>query len=268
MNRFHPNTDKLIDTLQTTSWHAILLSGPKGVGLERVSDAISNNTSIVILPDATKANPIISVETVRTLYEQTRGKSISDQYVIIHDADTMTHAAQTAFLKLLEEPGDTIRFILTSHRHEHLLPTIHSRVSRHTIQPLTAKQSDEFMTLLGVKDEKTRTQLKFIAEGLPDELEKLVNDKEYFQASSQLVTDAKQLLAAPIYEKLILVNSYREDRSAALHLIEAATNIVRKGLSHKPSHELVTQLERLLEAEKRLRANGSVRLVLARLVLQ
>lgn len=269
MHRFHPRTEQLIDTLQTGSWHAILLSGPAGVGLHHVSDAIHGGTSIVAIhPDDTKAAPLISVETIRTLYEQTRGKSTSHQYVVIHDADTMTSAAQTAFLKLLEEPGDTVRFILTSHRHERLLPTVHSRLQHHTVQPISTQQFDELMTSLGVKDQKTRTQLRFIAEGLPDELEKLVTDKEYFEARSKLVTDAKTLLSAPMYEKLLLVNSYREDRGAALRLVEAAINIVRKSISLKPAHALVKQLESLLQAENRLRANGSVRLVLARFVLQ
>lgn len=268
MHRFHPQTDQLIDSLKNASWHAILLSGPNGIGLERVSDSITGGTSIAIRPDETKANPIISVETIRTLYEQTRGKSTEHQYVVIHNADAMSHAAQTAFLKLLEEPGDSVRFILSSHRHEQLLPTIRSRVQHHTIQPLSDEQTQKFISFLGVKDQKTRTQLQFIANGLPDELEKLVSDKEYFEASSKLVTDAKQLLSAATYDKLLLVNSYREDRSVALQLVEAAINIVRKSLSAKPSHSLVEQLESLLAAEARLRANGSVRLVLARLVLQ
>lgn len=268
MNRFHPQTEKLIENLRTAPWHAVLLSGPRGIGLQHISDAIHSGTAIIIRPDDTKASPVISVETIRTLYEQTRGKSSSDQYIVIQDADTMTGAAQTAFLKLLEEPGDTIRFILTSHRHEHLLPTVRSRLQHYTVQPLSPEQSDDFMTFLGVKDLKTRTQLRFIAEGLPDELEKLVNDKEYFEANTKLVTDAKLLLAGKVYNKLLLVNSYREDRSAALQLIEAATNIIRKSLSLRPSHELVEQLENLLMAETRLRSNGSVRLVLARLVLQ
>lgn len=257
----------LIETLQNSAWHAVLLSGPKGVGLARISDVITGPVSITILPDETKANPIITVETIRTLYEQTRGKSTQDQYVVIHNADTMSHAAQTAFLKLLEEPGDSIRFILSSHRHEQLLPTVRSRLQHHTIQPLSSEQTQDFISSLGVKDQKTRTQLQFIADGLPDELEKLVNDQEYFEASSKLVTDAKQLLSATPYDKLLLVNSYREDRATALQLVGAAINIVRRSLSTKPSHGLIEQLDSLLAAETRLRANGSVRLVLARLVL-
>lgn len=263
-------TTALVESLRAASWHAILLSGRAGVGLTSAVRDIHNNSPdiLTISPDPTKKTPHITVETIRDLYEQTRGKSTTNQYVIVRDAHTMTGAAQTAFLKLLEEPNSSVRFILTTDQPERLLATVRSRLQHHRIHPLTLQESDTFIKQLGVTDAKKLAQLRFIAEGLPDELERLATDDEYFKNASALVKDAKDLLSVPSYDKLLVINGYRDDRVRAMLLIRAAINIVRKSLSTKPSGDHVVQLERLLEAEDRLRENGNVRIVLSRLVLQ
>ena len=268
MSIFHSTTDALIAQLRDHGTQSVLLSGPKGVGLLEVARHITqgNQTSFVS-PDETKASRPISAEMIRDLYDMTRSKSVGRQYIIISEADAMTKSAQGAFLKLLEEPNASIYFILISSKPDELLPTIRSRVQHHVVAPITSEQSATYLTELGINNETSRKQLLYIAEGLPEELARLATDEPYFAESVQRMKDAREMLQAPLYKRLLVINGYRDNRIKAQQLVMFATNMTRRSLSQRPQKSLVTQLDRLLQASEALQANGNVRLTLTCLVV-
>ena len=179
----------------------------------------------------------------------------------------MTSSAQTAFLKLLEEPGTNIHFILPSHQPNTLLPTILSRVQQHAARPITRHQSEEYLTALGVTDATKRQQLLFIASGLPEELQHLVDDEMYFNEAAQRIKDARDLLQSNTYDKLLIVNKYKDNRKNALLLVRSMIKITRRSLTQHVQPSLVKQLERLLEVEEALLANYNIRLQLTQYVV-
>lgn len=71
----------------------------------------------------------IKIEELRQIqnYLKFHPLEASRKVCLINDADRMTTAAQSAFLKTLEEPRDNTLFILISAQPEALLPTIRSR---------------------------------------------------------------------------------------------------------------------------------------------
>lgn len=257
--------------------HALIISGPKGVGLAKAARYFGeklNGTVQTIHPTDSKSEKIdlengtVTVESMRRLYEQTRAATPRAQVVVISQAERMSPAAQGAFLKLLEEPRDRLHFVLLSSEPQRLLPTIRSRTQTVVLQPVSASESRELLSSLGVTDSKKLTQMLFIGGGLPEELTRLASDDEYFEAEAALALDAKQLLQAPLYDKLVLVNKYREDRARALDMLDKAAAMLHVSLSRTSDAKLAQQLDKLLLTETKLRANGNVRLNLARFVLQ
>lgn len=73
----------------------------------------------------------ISIEEVRALKKQIyqRPVSLSYKLVIIKDADQLTHEAQNALLKILEEPPAHAIIVLTTNSQKNLLPTVVSRLT-------------------------------------------------------------------------------------------------------------------------------------------
>src|SRR5439155_14938480 len=63
--------------------------------------------------------------------------------VIIDQADTMLAPAQSALLKVLEEPPPATVFILVTSRPDMLLPTVHLRCPRLRFQSAEREQIDE-----------------------------------------------------------------------------------------------------------------------------
>lgn len=266
----HKRTEEFIHHTEDNLPQSLLVTGLTGVGLLTIARLIASSHSQhvhVVQPlDAGKLKSI-GVELIRDLYETVRTKSQDKRVIIIDDADSMTHSAQNAFLKLLEEPSSQTYFILLSHHADRLLPTIQSRVQRQEIQPVNSTQTAEYLDTLDVNDVRKRQQLIYIADGLPAELHRLVHDDEYFEASAQRMKDARELLRASTYEKLLIAHRYRENREQAIGLIEAALHITRRTLSDNAQTGLVKQLSALTTAYDGLQANQNIRLCLARLVI-
>lgn len=252
---------------------SILISGRKGLGLSTIAHWIKlSDFAVTLQPQNSKEqidneNGTITVEMIRRLYEQTRAKQTSRQTIIIDDADRMSHAAQSAFLKLLEEPGVATSFILTSHQPEKLLPTIRSRVQQTVIEPITTEQTQEFIDSLGVSDATKKIQLQYIANGMPAELTRLVRDDDRFAARANIISDARDLLQGDAYKKVLVVQKYRSNRVLALQLIDSAMAMLRQTMSTKPSTIIVGQLEQLLDTRERISNNYSVALQLMQFVL-
>lgn len=268
----HPASKNILSRLRQNPPQSLLLSGPKGVGLRQIATRlIDAPVAAELYPQDAKEQPdengTITVEIVRRLYEQTRAKQTKQQVIIIDNADRMSRGAQSAFLKLLEEPGLHTIFILTSHQPATLLPTILSRVQHTVLRPATNEQTRDLIEQLGVVNAVKQTQLHYIAGGLPAEITRLVADDEQFAAYASVIGDARQLLQGDTYQKAIVVQKYKSDRVATLRLVDSAIAILRRTLSAKPQQTLVGQLERLLEVREHIASNYSPNLQLMQFVL-
>ncbi len=276
MNRLfiNPISEKNILKLVKRLPQSLLLSGDDGVGLSNIGKYIAeirNVKPILILPEKDEKidieNGIINVEIMRRLYEDTRTKPRGDRIIIIDYADRMTNQAQNAFLKLLEEPGDGTYFILVCHSPSKMLPTILSRVEKIQVRNITRSQSEELLDLLKVTDKTKRNQILFIAEGLPATITNLVNNAEYFEKSSQIVCDARELIRGNQYKKLLIIQKYKDNRLGALSLILNMTKILKLSLTSNPQPEAINRLDVVLDAYDQIEANGNIRLVLASTVI-
>jgi DNA polymerase III delta prime subunit len=268
----HPVTKTMLTKLQANLPQSLLISGQKGIGLRTIAKSLGGQAvAVEIQPQDAKGNisenGTISVEMIRRLYEQTRTKRTSQQLVIIDDADRMSHGAQSAFLKLLEEPGSHTVFILTAHTPDKLLPTIRSRVQHTALRPATSAQTQELIASFGGINPTRLTQLLYLADGLPAEVARLVADEESFALRAAIIADAKELLQGSGYQKSIVVQKYRNDRTGALQLVDGMVAILRRTLSAKPQQTLITQLERLLAIREHIASNYSVSLQLMQFVL-
>jgi len=253
---------------------ALLLTGPVGIGLSTIAKYIGSevgNVTLTVLPEKDEKvdidKGVISVDSIRRLYTQTRSIQTGKLIIIIDYAERMGRQAQNAFLKLLEEPGEGIYFILATHTPSRLLPTVSSRAQSLELRPISQKQTEVFLDNLGVTAVKKRAQLLFMASGLPAEMVRLAQDDEYFESRATIMRDARDLLQGTTYKKLLVANSYKDDREAVLTLLIDASHILKRSISDKPQESLVAQINALLYAYQQIQANGNIRLCLARLVL-
>jgi DNA polymerase III subunit delta' len=265
----HPATQTRANNLLKDLPQSLLVSGPAGIGLTGVVEYFATQLKTplqVILPEKDDKvdieKGVISVDSVRRLYDMTKTIESGRRIIAIDYAERMGHQAQNAFLKLLEEPGLNTHFILMSHEPSRFLPTILSRVQHIELRPITLEQSNEVLDELGVTDAKKRSQLLFMASGLPSELARLAEDDEYFIKRSQIVRDARLFVQGNAYERLKVAQQYKDSRQDALLLVNDAMNMLRTAVKEGQS-DLVPVINSLLKTYERIEANGNVRLQLA-----
>lgn len=271
MQLLHPATQALIESYGPNLPQGMIISGPKGVGLSGVVAMIVRQLKalqITVLPmkddtvDLEKG--VITVASIRQLYDQTKTISKRPQVVVIDYAERMGPGAQNAFLKLLEEPPLNTYFVLLTHDAKVLLPTIHSRTQHIEARPISTAQSEMLLDTLKVLDSTKRTQLLFIADGLPAELQRLVADEALFMKRAQIVRDARTFVQGRKYEALTLAQKYKDDRAASLVLLEDAMKLLRRSAAKQPdAAQVLSKIQALLSVYERIRANGNVRLQLA-----
>lgn len=256
--------------------HALGLVGERGVGLLSAATYLANGAKATVetlYPEKDeKINQEagrITIDIIRRLRSSTRVKSTVQRCVIITAADTMTHEAQNAFLKLLEEPGENLSFILLIHQQDRLLPTVRSRLQLCTVHPVTAKQSELLLDRLNVTDGKKRQQLLFLASGRPAALTRLVENTTLFESEAAALRQARTFVQGSIYQQLMVCHALKNSRADAQRLVFYAMNIMKHDIHTKKSidEKKLSHLVKLEQAAIRLKANGNPRLVLAEVAL-
>ncbi len=270
----NPASEKTLIAITKNMPQSLLLTGENGVGLSVAGLYIAELVQIeptIILPEKDEKidldKGIISVDIMRRLYDETRTKTSGERIIIIDYAERMTSQAQNAFLKLLEEPGLGVHFILVSHSLSKLLPTILSRTEKLEIKPITEVQSNQLLDDLNVNDKTKRSQLLFIASGLPAELTRLINDETYFTKRGLTVRDARDLINGNNYQKLLIAQRYKDDRAGVLVLLLDMANILKHSIVTSPQIDKISRIDAILDAYQQIESNGNIRLCLARMVL-
>ncbi len=271
--RFSDQASQYVARLSKSLPQAILISGTRGVGLSTLAKHIAyqNGTLLELvepeLKTSSSTQATISVEKIRNLYVHTRVKFDTPHFIIIDDAETMNHVAQNALLKLLEEPGVSIHFILTTHTPDLLLTTIRSRTQVFVIPKISELESRRLLTSLSIADEMDVRRLLYVAEGLPAELTRLANNKSDFAALLERVQLARDFVQGTTYHKLVTLQSLKDDRRGTLAFVDMAILLLRRSLSASPNRSTIEQIDRLINASSAIQMNGNVRLQLMRAVV-
>jgi len=270
----NPTSEKLLLAITKKLPQSLLITGEHGIGLSTIGKYIAElhkTIPVIVLPEKDEKididKGVISVDSMRYLYNETRTKTNKKRIIIIDYAERMTQQAQNAFLKLLEEPGENTYFIIVSHSISKLLPTILSRVKRVDIKPITTEQSKQLLDSLNIKDETKRSQLLFIAEGKPAELTNLCNNEEKFNQRSASIRDAREMLRGNLYQKLLIIQRYKDNRISVLLLLSDIANMLKLSIFSHPQIDTIDRIDTVLHAQQQIEANGNIRLCLARMVL-
>lgn len=267
---FHPATKLQLESYASNLPGALLITGAEGVGLTSAAQFVSANTkavSFTVLPEKDEEVDIekgsITIESIRRLYDLTKTIEPNGRVIIIDYAERMAKPAQNAFLKLLEEPGEGTHFILLTHLPGLLLPTILSRTQRLDMQLITKQQSEILLDDLKVRDERQKAQLMFIAGGLPAELSRLVLDKSYFEARSNIIKDAREFVTGNAYSRLLIAKKYKDNRLDALVMISDSMRLLQNTLANGGDTATITKITQLEQLYARIQGNANVRLQLA-----
>lgn len=251
--------------------HGMLITAPRGFGVNEIARELAyklDDSFVQVMPEAkNKSSPKITVSSIRTLTLSSATKNKVLKVYVIFDADKMTSSAQNAFLKALEEPSVKTMFILATEDDSKLLATVKSRLRVLSLSRLSTESSKKLLRPYNLNNE-SKKQILFLGNGLPKTLLELASSADALNERRDSVTDSKLFLSGNIYQKLLIVNKYKDNRIESTRLIDDCLIILSSLLGSQTDSKNLRSIEILLKARDRVLANGNTRLILMEIVLQ
>lgn len=186
--------------------------------------------------------------------------------LIIDDAHRLSHGAQNALLKTLEEPNETSILILVTHDAAVLLDTVHSRLQR---VPFSLVREEE-MSGLGILDHEDRFLLSF---GRPGVVTEALRDTEGFSSTKVFLRRLSNLRELPVSERLRLAEDLSRESVSVTRLLEWLISLIRQDALDEAQQERIPSgyrfLEDIVKAQRILRGTqANTRLQLEKLFLR
>ncbi|MCD6115315.1 DNA polymerase III subunit delta' [bacterium] len=206
--------------------HAYLFTGPESVGKKKMAlefaklvlcesgksqpcnrcqscyqvDNLIHPDFLLIEPSSNAAK-IISIEEIRTLKEKMSITSGGNYKVaVIDNAHRLTHEAQSALLKLLEEPQGKKIIILVSEFPDVILPTIRSRT-----QPIhfhfVKEKEIELMLKNTSLTKREKELLMLVGKGRPGVILQYLENKNLLKENEKFVEDLLELKKSPLFKR-------------------------------------------------------------------
>lgn len=280
----HPTTEQKLEQYLAVPSHALLITGPSGVGKGAILDLLStrllgrpaqDNPHILRIAPAPDKQEI-GVDAVRQIQHfvalkpaQSTTKEPIKRIVLVEDAHRLTKDAQNALLKIIEEPpADTI-LLLSSVTARQLLPTVVSRVQELAI---TVPSTESLRVFLGSKGSGAELDRAIsMSGGLPGFALALL-DQAGEHPMNQASEWARRLLSATKFERLLAIDALSKQRDQAVATCDMLGRMASLMLKN-PKLDISQQqkwqniMKHATTAGDQLRAYGQPKLVLTSLSL-
>lgn len=202
----------------------------------------------------------IKIKQIREIISEAAKKPFESGYkiIIIENAEKMTHDAQDAFLKTLEEPPGNTVFILLAENHNLLLPTIVSRCQVFQFKPVDMKEMRGYITArYDYLPEDVEAAVRRSGGAVGKALE-LLRDKESLRAPLRYIDILEKALMGNASEALILSSAIVEAKEEAERFLEFSMVWFRDLLVFRESQGAEEQIIINIDSLERLTKHNSV----------
>ena len=243
---------------------SLLLSGSCGVGLLTIARTLGqelagNGHVLEIVPMLHEKQKTTNINTddIRQVIKISQNRRAETSVVIVDDADKMTNSTADIFLKTLEEPGDNLFFILTSHYPEKLSMTIRSRVAEIEILPANFDLDELFSLSTRKLSPQQRIQLHFLADSLPAEMTRLIINEECFRERSDEFKRAREFISGDRSMQLAIASQITK-RAEAISLVNDVAKILVT-VATRDTQKFIADVTLISITLDNLAANASVK---------
>jgi len=268
----HPRTRTQLEQFLTHPTHALMLTGPMGVGLGTIARTIGHRLAganvIYVAPTLhnKQKTTIINADDIAELGSIVRNHRDNVLVIIIDGADCAVSGVFERMLKLIEEPVPKVYYIFTAHSLQNIPATIMSRSA--LIKALLPTEAD-CAVLYSELDSTVASQVKFMANRRPALIKRLTSDDNFFASESSSMQVAKEFMQNAVSRRMEIIDALpgKESATSLCHdLAQLVISLASAGRL-KNSQKVASQLLLLSETADRLTNNGNLRLQLTNLAI-
>ena len=274
--------------------HAVLIEGESGLGKTTLANFLcgavfceseaapcgkctscrlfgSGNHPDLTVVEPEKDRKTISVRAVREIVAAAAilPQKAEKHIFLIDCAESMTVEAQNALLKVLEEPPESVMFILTCNSRAELLTTVVSRCTILTLSPVDSKTAEEYISSRVKKEPQEVSDAVAEARGNIGAALAILRSKSASAAQERAKEFTEIMQNGSQYELLKLLLPLEKSRPKTLDFYNALEVKLVSIIRASRSKTLVGRYERLYDTISRhkeyLKANANLSLLLTRL---
>ena len=268
----HPRTRTQLEQFLTHPTHALMLTGPMGVGLGTIARTIGHQLAganvIYVAPTLhnKQKTTIINADDIAELGSIVRNHRDNVLVIIIDGADCAVSGVFERMLKLIEEPVPKVYYIFTAHSLQNIPATIMSRSA--LIKALLPTEAD-CAVLYSELDSTVASQVKFMANRRPALIKRLTSDDNFFVSESSSMQIAKEFMQNAVSCRMEIIDALPDKESATSLCHDLAQLVISLASAGrlKNSQKATNQLLLLSETADRLTNNGNLRLQLTNLAI-
>ncbi len=159
----------------------------------------------------------IKIKQMRDIISEVSKTSLEAGFkvIIIDNAEKMTHEAQDAFLKTLEEPPQNTVFLLLTENQHSLLPTIVSRCQVYNIKRISNNDMERYLKNHYKLDEDKVKLATAHSNGIIGRAVQILQDNDYINERNLYIKTIKMLFEGNYNEASMLVSDIAASREAA-----------------------------------------------------
>ncbi|MDR1773778.1 MAG: DNA polymerase III subunit delta' [Clostridioides sp.] len=170
---------------------------------------------------------------------------------IINDAQKMTHQAQNALLKTLEEPPSYAVIILISNNKNALLETIVSRCDSIKFSPISKNDTIEFLKSKFIDENKSKVLASFASGSLQRALD-LAENEEFSEMRRILDENLKIIFNKDVVSIMELANNLTKYKNKIYDFLDIMLNYFRDVAFLKEGMEesMIINVDKIFEIKK------------------
>lgn len=244
--------------------HALIVTGENGIG----KSLIAKETAIRLLGKKEEKQYVdivefkmpkdkksIGIDEVKNIIQETTKKPYEGdkKVIILYRAESMTEAAQNAFLKTIEEPPKGIFIILLCEKLENILDTIKSRCQIYKLNRLSEKEMLEFLNnkFQNLSEDELKAVSAF-SDGIPGRAERFLEDKSLMEIRDTVVDILKGVCEGRLDKTLMYTEFLIRYKNQWQEVLTYFLSYIRDTLIYKEAgnRELIINIDKINEIKE------------------
>jgi len=244
--------------------HALIVTGENGVGKSLIAKEIAirllgkdkeKQYVDIVEFKMPKDKKSIGIDEIKNIIQETTKKPYEGdkKVIILYKAESMTEAAQNAFLKTIEEPPKGIFIILLCERLENILDTIKSRCQVYKLNRLSEEEMLEFLNnKFGNLSEDELKAVSAFSDGVPGRAERFLEDKSLMEIRDTVADILKGVCEGRLDKTLIYTEFLLKYKSQWQEVLTYFLSYIRDTLIYKEtgSKELIINVDKINEIKE------------------